>query len=403
MRADTKERRPAKGGLLPARGFVCIEPRRLFHILQVTLLGVLAPLGHGDVPGKIAPPDASIPISRAVQQEIDAGLFPGAVVLVGRPGKVLYEEAFGHARIVPDKVKMSKDHIFDLASVTKVVATCTAYGICVDDGRLRFDMPIAQALPGVCGSGTGSITVTHLATHTSGFNNAKYNERAQGEAMLERMLGAVPEWKPGSHYCYSCLNMIYLGRMVEKAAGQRLDAFCQARIFQPLGMADTSFGPLRPSPRVVPTGAPEAGQIEDLQARVAGRPVGNAGLFSTAGDLARFCEMMLGEGRLGDVRVLSRASHNWMTRNQLAPPLPARGFGWELDAQSLHRPTRLSEKAYGHSGHTGQSIWIDPEKQVYVIVLTNRNHPQMVGGERKNQQYQARARIGDATLQALGY
>ena len=342
-------------------------------------------------------------IPRVVQREIDAGLFPGAVVLVGRPRTVLYEGAFGHARIVPDKVKMTCDHIFDLASVTKVVATGSAAGICVDDKRLRFDMPIREALPGLGGSGIEPIAITHLATHTSGFDNAKYYPRAQGEAMLELMLGVSPRCQPGTRFCYSCLNMILLGRMVEKASGQRLDAFCRSRIFQPLGMRDTAFGPLDPSPRVVPSGAAQVGQIEDEQARVAGRPVGNAGLFSTARDLARFCEMMLGEGRLGDVRILSQESQRWMTRNHLAAPLPARGFAWDMDPQASHRPKRLSSKAYGHSGHTGQSIWIDPEKQVYVIVLTNRNHPKMVVGERKTRQYQARARIGDAALRFVGY
>lgn len=340
-------------------------------------------------------------ISQAVRREIEAGLFPGVVLLVGRPGRVLYHEAFGDARIVPEKLPMQKDGIFDLASVTKVVATATAFGVCVDDGLLRFGMPIGQGLPDLSGSGIDPITVDQLATHTSGLDNAKYHGRARGEAMLEQMLHASPQWTPGSRYFYSCLNMILLGRMVERASGQRLDAFCQSRIFGPLGMRDTAFGPLRPGPRVVPSGAAEIGQIEDEQARFAGRPVGNAGLFSTAGDLARFCEMMLGGGRLGDVRILSPDSYRRMTRNQLGPPLPPRGFGWEMDRQSLHRPRRLSEKAYGHSGHTGQSIWIDPDNQVYVIVLTNRNHPQMVGGQRKTQQYQARARIGDAALEFL--
>ncbi len=348
-----------------------------------------------------ARPDEAI--SQAVQQEIDAGLFPGAVVVLGRPGQVLYEGAFGHSQIEPDRVEMQTDHRFDLASVTKVVATGTAFGICVDEGWLRFDIPIAEALPALSGSGIDRITTLQLATHTSGFNNVKYHGRAQGEAMLELMLGATPAWEPGTRYYYSCLNMILLGRMVERASGQPLDEFCQARIFGPLGMRDTAFGPLAASARVVPTSAPEIGQIEDEQARFAGRPVGNAGLFSTAGDLARFCEMMLGEGKRGDARILSPESHAWLTRNHLAPPLPGRGFCWEMDLKSLHRPQRLSEKAYGHSGHTGQSIWIDPEKQVYVIVLTNRNHPRRVDGERKTQQYLARGRIGDAALESLGY
>lgn len=354
-------------------------------------------------PGAGQSPVKTASIAQAVQQEIEAGLFPGAVVLVGRPGKVLYKEAFGYAQIVPDKVKMQTDHLFDLASVTKVVATGTAFGICVDQGRLRLDTPIAQALPRLSGHGIESITVTHLATHTSGFDNAKYWQRAQGEAMLELMLGASPQWKPGSRYYYSCLNMILLGRIVERASGQGLDAFCQARIFGPLGMRNTTFGPLRSSPRVVPSGARQIGQIEDEQARVAGRPVGNAGLFSTAGDLARFCDMMLGEGRLGDVRILSQETHRHMTRNQLAPRLPPRGLAWDMDLHALHRPKRLSDKAYGHSGHTGQSLWIDPEKRVYLIVLTNRNHPKWGDGAKKTQQYRARARIGDAALRLLGY
>jgi len=342
-------------------------------------------------------------IERAVRKEIDSGLFPGAVVLVGRPGKVLYHEAFGYARVVPDEVEMRKDSIFGLASITKVVATATAFGVCVDEGMLDFDTPIGEALPDLAGKGIEKITVQHLATHTSGFSNAKYHDRAQGDEMLRLMLTASPQWEPGKRYRYSCLNMILLGMMVEKATGQRLDAFCEQRLFQPLGMRDAAFGPLEPSLRIVPSGSPGIGQIEDTQARVAKRPVGNAGLFSTAADLARFCQMMLGEGQLGDVRILSKRSHARMTRNLLGVPLPARGFCWDMDLRTSHRPKRLSEKAYGHSGRTGQSIWIDPEKMVYVIVLTNRNHPQMVGGVRKAEQYRARGRIADAALESLGY
>ncbi len=342
-------------------------------------------------------------IEQAVQTELDAGLFPGTVVLVGRPRKVLYHEAFGHARLVPDKLEMRKDSIFGLASITKVVATGTAFGVCVDESLLDFDMPIGKALPELSSKGIERIAVEHLATHTSGLSNVKYHVRARGEEMLKLMLTTSPQCEAGTRYSYSCLNMILMGRMVERATGQRLDSFCRERIFEPLGMRDTAFGPLEPSPQVVPSGAPGIGQIEDGQARVAGRPVGNAGLFSTAADLARFCEMMLGEGQLGDVRILSERSHARMTCNLLAAPLPARGFCWDMDLRTSHRPKRLSDKAYGHSGHTGQSIWIDPENQLYIIVLTNRNHPKTVGGARKVEQYRARGRIADAVLESLGH
>ena len=375
----------------------------LAPFFMVGIAAVATAPSHGAEVATATPPAPAEQIAHAVHQEIDAGLFPGAVVLGGRPGEVLYHEAFGHAQVVPDEVKMPRDSIFGLASVTKVVATGTAFGICVDDGLLDFEVPIRDALPELQGEGIDAVTVRHLATHTSGFPNTKYHDRARGEEMLELMLGASPEWAAGSRYEYCCLNMILLGRMVERASGKRLDVFCRARIFEPLGMHDTAFGPIPPSPRVVPSGAPKLGQIEDGQARAAGRAVGNAGLFSTAPDLARFSRMMLGEGKLGDTVVLSQPTHRKMTCNLLAPPLPARGFCWDMDLRTSHRPERLSPSAYGHSGHTGQSIWIDPEKQVYVIVLTNRNHPKMVGGARKLEQYRARGRIGDAALEAIGY
>ena len=343
-------------------------------------------------------------IQSAVEKELAAGLFPGAVVLVGQPGGVLYHGAFGYARVKPEKMKMREDSIFGLASVTKAVATGTALGICVDDGLLSFDQFIYQALPGLSGDGIEAVTIKQLATHTSGLSNDKYDQKAQGDEMLKLMLTASPEHTPGTHHQYSCLNMILLGMAVENVTGKRLDVFCQERIFKPLGMKDTAFGPLEPSERIVPSGNPDIGAIEDPQARLANRAVGNAGLFSTAPDLARFCEMMLGKGQRGEIKVLSQSAHKQMTHNLLPDEMSVQAFCWGMNPNSSHRPSRLSKEAYGHSGHTGQSVWIDPVKNVYVIVLTNRNHPEFVwGGERKREQYRARGRIGDAALAALGY
>ncbi len=342
-------------------------------------------------------------IRLAVNKELDAGWFPGAVVLVGRPGEILYHAAFGYACVTPAKVEMRKDSIFGLASVTKPVATGTAYAICVDEGLLSFDQTIDQVLPGLSGDGIEGITVRQWATHTSGFPDTKYHRKAQGDAMLKLILGASPRWKPGSHYQYSCLNLIMMGLAVEEAIGKRLDVFCEQRIFQPLGMVNTAFGPLKPSERVVPSGNPVIGAIEDEQAQLAKRPIGNAGLFSTAADLSRFCEMMLGQGERAGVRILSKSAHRELTRNLLPKTMAAHAFCWDMDPESSHRPARLSKKSYGHSGHTGQSLWIDPVNEVYLVVLTNRNHPEFVRGERKLEQYRARARIGDAALGALGY
>lgn len=374
----------------------------LLFALEVARLGVMSSSAMAQDVAPASPRHERV--AAAVRREIGEGLFPGAVVLLGRPGEVLYHEAFGDAQVVPAKVAMRKDTLFEVASVTKAVATATAVGICVDDGRLAFDMAARRALPELCGEKMDQVTLTQLGTHTSGLANKKYHEGAKSqEEMFRAMLAASPKAEPGAEYCYACINMILLGFMVERASGMPLDEFCRARIFEPLGMSDTRFGPVPASPRVAASGAPTAGQIEDYQARAFGRPIGNAGLVTTAADLARFCQMMLAGGKLGDVRILSERSHRYLTHNLLDSRFSPRTFGWDMNPKASHRPSRLSAAAYGHSGHTGQSVWIDPEKQVYVIVLTNRNHPSWGTGDRGRRQYEARARIGDAMLEAYGY
>jgi serine-type D-Ala-D-Ala carboxypeptidase len=185
-------------------------------------------------------------------------------------------------------------------------------------------------------------------------------------------LAASPRDVPGPGYQYSCLNFILLGLLVEDVTQQPLAAFCEDRIFGPLEMGDTRFGPVPASEEVVAMGG-TVGQISDAQARLAGKPVGNAGLFSTAPDLARFCQMMLGEGKLGDSRVLSKSIVQKITRDSSAAQV-GRGFGWDLRPEG--RPRGLSGTTYYHTGWTGQSMWIDPGLELYVIVLTNRNHPE---------------------------
>jgi len=188
-----------------SRGFNLGRPRVSFLVVGI-IAALAAGPSHGAEVAIAKPPAPAEQIAHAVHQEIDAGLFPGAVVLVGRPGEVLYHEAFGHAQVVPDEVEMPRDSIFGLASVTKVVATGTAFGVCVDEGWLDFEMPIRDALPELDGDGIDAVTVRHLATHTSGFANTKYHGRVQGEGMLELMLGASPQWAAGSRYHYCCFR-----------------------------------------------------------------------------------------------------------------------------------------------------------------------------------------------------
>ena len=314
---------------------------------------------------------ASDSVRSTVEAGIEKGYFAGAVVLAGRQDQVLIHEAFGHAQVLPEKAPMEKDAVFDLASVTKVVATATACAVCVDEGLVDLDRPVRQYLSGLVGKGTEQVTVRQLGMHTSGFGNKKFAPEYRGDAMLRAMLAVSPHDEPGSRYQYSCLNFILLSLLVEDVTGQPFSAFCENRTFGPLGMKDTRFGPVPVSERVVAM-KEDIGQISDMQARVAGKPVGNAGLFSTAADLARFCQMMLGEGELGDARIMSRSVVQEITHEPSTSHV-GRGFGWDLRPEG--RPRGLSDATYYHTGWTGQSMWIDPEQERYVIVLTNRNHP----------------------------
>lgn len=196
-----------------------------------------------------------------------------------------------------------------------------------------------------------------------------------------------------------------IARAVERVSGQPFGEFCQEQIFKPLEMKDSAFNRIEPSLRVAATHHPVLGENHNADGRDAACAIGNAGLFTTAVDLSHFCEMMLGGGQWRGRRVLSAETVADVTRNVQLPQFPGRGFIWETDPKSTHRPARLSGAAYGHSGYTRISLGIDPQKQVYTLVLTNRTLPKAVGRATPLgiQQYQARGRIADAMLEAFGY
>jgi CubicO group peptidase (beta-lactamase class C family) len=303
---------------------------------------------------------------------------------------------------------MQQDSIFDVASVTKVVCTATAAGICKDRGLLDPDAPMTKYLPDHQGKDVDQISLRRLASHTSGFaENPRVSRegRFKGDVVFAQMLKDNPKWPVNTHYEYACRNIIYLSTIVERVSGRGFGEFCQGEIFEPLEMRDSVFNRVEPSPRVVATHEGDHCQSHNPDTIHAGRAIGNAGLFTTAGDLSNFCQMMLGDGQWRGKRILSPETIADFTRNNQAPQFPGRGFIWETDLKSDHRPARMSDKAYGHSGFTGISVWIDPEKCVYTIVMTNRNHPEKVGKQtnRGMEQYKARGRIADTALEALGY
>ena len=319
---------------------------------------------------------------------------PGAVVRVGQRDATLYHEAFGQRAVQPAGEPMTEDTIFDLASLTKVVATTPSVMQLVEQGRLRLSDPVSQYIDGFGKYGKRGITIGHLLTHTSGLRpDLELEVEFSGAAeAIRRASEEVPIAQPGERFIYSDINFFLLGAIVEHVTGERLDRYASRHVFQPLGMNETTFLPpeslrarIAPTERCDPLAWPCTradapflrGIVHDPTARRMGGVAGHAGLFSTAADLSRFCRMLLGGGRLGSVRVLSVATVTRMT----APATPVsmrdvRGLGWDIDSMySANRGELFPIGSYGHTGFTGTSLWLDPSSQSYVIFLSNRVHP----------------------------
>jgi CubicO group peptidase (beta-lactamase class C family) len=321
--------------------------------------------------------------------------FPGAVILVGRKGKVVFRKAYGLSQRIPEEQPMRVDMLFDLASITKPVATATAIMLLVEQGKLRLWDRVSDFVPGFApfrdetGRAGEAVRIWHLLTHTSGLLPFLHNEEIEQflgiPCSLEELVGYIAQleklFPAGAEFLYSDLDFILLGYIIEKAAGQDLAGFCQSRIFAPLRMQNTGFIPpegLRP--RCVPTevleGEPLRGVVHDPRARLLGGVAGHAGLFSTADDLAVFAQMLLDNGTFGGVRILSPLSVARMTEVYPRVTFSGRGLGWDLNSDySTNRGDLFGTGSYGHTGYTGTSLWIDPGTQSFVIFLTNRVHP----------------------------
>lgn len=337
--------------------------------------GFWGAIGFGGV-GSLAGPrracgEVGASFRELIARDIAAGMAPGVVVMGTRAGQILIHEGHGLSRTNP-RIPMRPDAIFDVASVTKVVATAAACAICVDDGLVDIDSPVGRYLPAM-GHGGRDIRIRDLASHMSGFDNTKgyLAEVLRGADPVAAIQRERPVRQPGEAYKYACINLMLLGFVVEAVSGLRLDEFCQRRIFKPLGMRDTRFGPIDGADtRVVKMVNAEPGVISDEPARAAGRPLGNAGLFSTSADLGRFAAAVLGGGSLEGVRILSPEATVLFERPLSRPPHHPRSFGWDLDPEL--RPVGLSGRAYCHTGWTGQSLYLDPGSGICVIVLSNR-------------------------------
>ncbi len=323
-------------------------------------------------------------LDAVVQEAIDDGTMPGAVVLVGRGGEILHRKAYGLRSIEPARQPMQLDTIFDCASLTKVVVTAPAVMMLVEEGKIRLADPVTRHLPNFSG-GESPITLLELLTHFSGLRPDLDLEPAWSgyETGIDKAYEEVPVALPGSQFIYSDINYLLLAEVVRKTTGQRIDEFATERIFGPLGMTETHFRPptelrsrIAPTERL-PDGTLLHGVVHDPTTRFMGGVAGHAGMFSTADDLSRFVQMMLNGGQLGKVRILGPLAVVKMT----TPQSPAnhhalRGLGWDIDSPySSTRGDLFPLGSYGHTGYTGTSIWIDPATRTYVILMTNRVHP----------------------------
>ena len=324
-------------------------------------------------------------VDAIIQQAIHERQIPGAVLVVGHNGQVIYRRAYGDRALEPRRETMTLDTIFDLASLTKVIATTTAVMQLVEQGKVRLNDPVAKYLPEFSQNGKEDITVRQLLTHYSGLDpDLDLRTAWEGKETAYRMAFAErPEDAPGSKFSYSDVDFIVLGALVERVSGEGLDEYAARHIFARLKMMHTRFvPPVAWRAKIAPTQYDEnehmlRGVVHDPTARRMGGVAGQAGLFSTGDDLAKFAQALLNGGG----GILSAQSVEKMTRPEQPPSAPVlRGFGWDIDSPfSSNRGDLLPVGGYGHTGFTGTSMWIDPTTETYIILLTNAVHPRGKG------------------------
>jgi uncharacterized protein YbbC (DUF1343 family)/CubicO group peptidase (beta-lactamase class C family) len=373
--------------------------KRVFFLCCLTLLA-LSPTREQSERSQPSARHASEASSRfdlirpLVEQAVAEKKTPGAVVLIGRGDQTLYEAAIGNRAVEPATEPMTLDTIFDMASLTKILATTTSVMILVEDGKIRLNDRVASFIPGFERYGKGNITIRDLMTHTSGLRpDLDLGEPWTGaDTAINLAIEEVPTAAPGERFVYSDINYILLGDVVRRVSGKPLNQFARERIFVPLGMHDTMFLPpvslrhrIAPTQMCTPYGWPCEGPdmemlrgvVHDPTARRMHGVAGHAGLFSTAADTAIFCRMILNGGTYHGVRILSPLTVAKMTTSATgAGEANVRGLGWDIDSSfSSNRGELLPIGSFGHTGFTGTSIWIDPVTREFVVFMSNRVHP----------------------------
>ena len=368
-------------------------------------------------------PDLGARLDSIVSAGIAGGAAPGVALAVGRRGRVVHLRGYGRIDAAPNAPPVTDSTMFDLASLTKVVATTTAVMILEDEGRLNLDAPIRTYLPELNAPGKAGITMRMMLTHTGGFEAfAPLWRDFRGRAGYLRQINErALAYAPGDSTVYSDWDFVLAGLIIERITGQTLEKFLKTRVWQPLKMRDTGYNPLLSGAipadsactatfraahpllaRIAMTEMDTVyrrthvhGIVHDENACALGGVAGHAGLFSSARDLAAFGQMLLGNGQHGGVRVIQPATVARWTARQTRRS--SRALGWDTPAARSSAGRYFSPRSFGHTGFTGTSIWIDPERGLFVVLLTNRVNP-----TRSNMRHEALRRdVADAVQSAI--
>ncbi|WP_437206844.1 serine hydrolase domain-containing protein [Planctomicrobium sp. SH664] len=343
-------------------------------------------------------------IDDLITEGLQLGKMPGAVVLIGKGDEILHFQAYGNRQVLPVKEAMTQDTVFDLASLTKPLATATAVMVLLDRQQLDPEQLVCKFLPEFGNQGKEQIAVHHLLTHTSGLlaDNALRDYQSGPEEAWKNICQLPLTAPVGEKFIYSDVGFIVLGRLVEAIAGKPLNEFVAEEVYRPLQMTETGYLPREEFlPRIAPTSASPTtslrGVVHDPRARLLGGVAGHAGLFSTAADLSRYARMVLKQGELEGQRVLQPQTVQAMLMSRPVPGPGVRTWGWDRQTgYSGNRGDGMSDQALGHGGFTGTGLWIDPELQLYVIFLSNRVHPDGKGNVNS-----LIGKVGTAAVQSL--
>jgi CubicO group peptidase (beta-lactamase class C family) len=306
--------------------------------------------------------DAETEIDTAIYQAIAKHEVPGAVVLISHQNNVAYHKAIGYKSLTPSATPLTTDTLFDLASLTKVMVTAPLIMLLAEREQLNLKAPISQYIPAFGQQGKAPITIEQLLTHASGLiaDNPEA-DYAQGKQNAFERIHALAPIAPAGTFIYSDVGYILLGELIEQITGESLDTYAQKHIFMPLGMHDTMFAPT---------------QVHDPRARLLGGIAGHAGLFSTIDDIARFCAMIMHEGNYNDTQVLQASSVRAMETPHKLAYNQIRGLGWDIKTdRSPYYQGSYFTTAFGHVGFTGTSLLFDRPSETFIIILTNRLHP----------------------------